>query len=261
MTNALQVFNYEGNQVRTVKKNDETWFVAKDVCDILGIKTEQIRRLDDDEKGLHKTQTPGGIQNMAIVSEPGLYNLISRSHKKEAQKFNRWVRHEVLPSLHEKGFYAVNGKQESEVIAILSEQLKVERAKNKTLQLQIDKIMPYSALGFVAYAMSGCITVQEGAEFLTQRGVKDMGCYNFYKWLRENEFLCKRKGSQWNHPTQKAMKDGLFNMEIGTNFKPATRITPRGMSKFSDMIVKETLPLIFAIESAERTERIKALTA
>ena len=59
--NEIQVFNYASRQVRTVEKNGEAWFVAKDVCEVLNLHTSQIRRIDKDEKGLYKIQTPGGI--------------------------------------------------------------------------------------------------------------------------------------------------------------------------------------------------------
>ena len=112
MTNSIQVFDYNAHEVRTVNKDGEVWFVAKDVCDILEMGTEQIRRLDDDEKGLHKTQTPGGIQEMSIISEPGLYDLVLRSNKPEARKFSRWVRHELLPQVLRTGNYSINLNKE-----------------------------------------------------------------------------------------------------------------------------------------------------
>ena len=99
MISSIEVFNYNTHEVRTVNKDGEIWFIAKDVCDILEIGTEQIRRLEDDEKGLHKTQTLGGIQEMSIISEPGLYDLVLRSNKPEAKQFSRWVRHELLPQV------------------------------------------------------------------------------------------------------------------------------------------------------------------
>ena len=70
MGSVLQVFTYKAHQVRTVERDGEVWFVAKDVCDILEMTVEATRRLDDDEKGLREIQTPGGMQNMTIISEP-----------------------------------------------------------------------------------------------------------------------------------------------------------------------------------------------
>ena len=109
--NALQVFRYKEQQVRTVERNGEVWFVAKDVCDVLEIQNSNdtvAKELDADEKGIEKIYTPGGAQNMTIINEPGLYALVLRSNKPEAKSFSRWVRHEVLPSIRKTGTYSVN---------------------------------------------------------------------------------------------------------------------------------------------------------
>ena len=89
--NGLQVFSYEGNEVRTVKKSDGTWWVLKDVCDILELTSPHkvAERLDDDEKGRSQIPTLGGNQELTVVSESGLYNVILRSDKPEAKKFKR----------------------------------------------------------------------------------------------------------------------------------------------------------------------------
>lgn len=92
---------------------DETgalWFVAKDVCDILelGNHRSSLALLDEDEKGVHSMDTPGGKQELTIISEPGLYSLILRSRKPEAKAFKRWVTHEVIPSIRKTGTYTAN---------------------------------------------------------------------------------------------------------------------------------------------------------
>ena len=109
MNNALQVFRYKEQEVRTVELDGEIWFVAKDVCDILEIvdSTTATRDLDDDEKATHSMRTPGGMQNMTVISEPGVYALVMKSRKPEAKQFSRWVRHEVLLTLHRTGTYSL----------------------------------------------------------------------------------------------------------------------------------------------------------
>lgn len=110
--NELQIFNYNGLQVRTVEKNGEPWFVLKDVCEILGIANPRnvSDRLDDDEKGVRQIDTPGGEQRMTIINESGLYNVILRSDKPEAKPFRKWVTAEVLPSIRKTGGYNSNAK-------------------------------------------------------------------------------------------------------------------------------------------------------
>lgn len=94
--------------VRIIERDDQPWFVAKDVCDALGIgnSRQALVKLDDDEKGVIQNDTPGGRQTVSIVSESGLYALILRSDKPAAKVFRKWVTSEVLPSLRKDGFYA-----------------------------------------------------------------------------------------------------------------------------------------------------------
>ncbi|MBR0252284.1 MAG: Bro-N domain-containing protein [Synergistaceae bacterium] len=105
---ALQVFTYEQKRdVRTIKVDDEIWFVAKDVCDVLGLAdvTSALRTLDDDEILIRKVCGIGSNRGVNLISESGLYTLIIRSYKPEAKRFRRWVTHEVIPSIRQTGKY------------------------------------------------------------------------------------------------------------------------------------------------------------
>lgn len=108
---AVEVFQFPttGQPVRTVLRDGEPWFVARDVAAVLAIADAKssVRLLDDDEKGVHSVHTPGGPQDVAVVNEPGLYSLILRSRKPEARAFKRWVTHEVLPAIRRTGRYEV----------------------------------------------------------------------------------------------------------------------------------------------------------
>ena len=114
MDSQLQVFDYHGSAVRTVEKDGEIWFVAKDVCDVLELTnpTEALKALDDDEKSSLRitegTSPRGGNPNMNIINEGGVYSLVFRSNKPEAKAFSRWVRHEVLPQLRKTGKFSVH---------------------------------------------------------------------------------------------------------------------------------------------------------
>lgn len=114
-------FVYQENQVRVVKIDEEPWFVAKDVCMVFGDANyrRSVSRLDDDEKGVTRMNTLGGVQNMSIVNEFGLYSLLFSMQPKKAnvsdekqrerikllKDFKRWVFHEVLPSILKTGSY------------------------------------------------------------------------------------------------------------------------------------------------------------
>ncbi|MGJ0393046.1 MAG: BRO-N domain-containing protein [Methylocystis sp.] len=100
-------FAFEDKLVRIVMLNGEPWFVARDVCDVLGLVhvAKSLSRLDDDERGVHTVHTLGGDQQMSIISESGLYALIFTSRKPEARVFRKWVTAEVLPALRKTGVY------------------------------------------------------------------------------------------------------------------------------------------------------------
>ena len=108
---SLQVFNYgENTPVRVRVMNGQTWFVAKDVCKVLGISNHKdaVSRLDDDERwGVGITDPLGGTQRMSAVSESGLYHLVFQSRKPEARKFRRWVTMEVLPEIRRTGSFNI----------------------------------------------------------------------------------------------------------------------------------------------------------
>lgn len=98
-------FVYQENQVRVVKIDEEPWFVAKDLCDVLEIKnpTQVINRLDADERAMFNIGRQGDAN---VVNESGMYSLILGSRKQEAREFKRWITHDVLPSIRKTGSYS-----------------------------------------------------------------------------------------------------------------------------------------------------------
>ena len=135
MTNEIQIFKFNDHPVRIVEKDGEPWWVAKDVCEILELHVgSSVRDLDTDEKGLHSMSTPGGNQAMTVLSESGLYRLIMRSRKSQARPFQRWVTHEVLPTIRKTGGYLTPEKVEEalcnpDVLIDLAQQIKSLRAQ------------------------------------------------------------------------------------------------------------------------------------
>ena len=95
--------------VRVVDHRNAPWFIAKDICDAIDISNSRqaISRLDDDEKDVISNDTPGGIQEVSIVNEPGMYSLVLSSRKKEARDFKRWITHDILPAIRATGKYEV----------------------------------------------------------------------------------------------------------------------------------------------------------
>ena len=115
MSNQISTFNFENQSIRTIAINNEPWFIAKDLCDAINISNyrDAIERLDEDEKGVALTDTLGGKQEMAVVSESGMYTLILRCRdavKKGSipHRFRKWVTAEVLPQIRKTGRYSQN---------------------------------------------------------------------------------------------------------------------------------------------------------
>lgn len=132
--NEIQVWNYESSEIRTVQVNGEPWFVLADVCKVLELSSPHkvAERLDGDEKGRNQIPTLGGVQEMAVVNESGLYAVILRSDKPQAKPFRKWVTSEVLPSIRKHGSYSVQSQ-----FADLSPQLQV-LIQMETRQKQIE---------------------------------------------------------------------------------------------------------------------------
>jgi prophage antirepressor-like protein len=109
--NQIQLFTFPGTNdgFRVFGTFDDPRFLASEVCNRLGIGNHHraLARLDPDEKGVHSSDTPGGIQQTAFVNESGLYSLIGSSRKPEAKKFKKWVNSEVLPSIRKTGRYDI----------------------------------------------------------------------------------------------------------------------------------------------------------
>ena len=211
---SVQVFSsQEFGQLRVIQREDgEPWFVAKDVCAILELKNPRttLALLDEDEKGVHIVDTPGGKQQMTIVTEPGFYKLVMRSRKPEAKAFQRWVTHEVLPALRRDGAYVASDGTEDDATlmarALIAAERTIERNKARIAELE-----PKALFADAVAASDGTCLVGELAKMLRQNGV-NVGQNRLFAMLRDDGFLGK-SGSNRNVPTQRAMEMGLFRIK------------------------------------------------
>lgn len=140
--NQLQVFNFSGNEIRVINKDGQPWWVAKDVCDSLEMTNSRmaIDRLDEDEKGVSSIYTLGGMQQLQIVNEAGLYTLILSSRKPEAKQFKRWITHEVIPSIRKTGSYSIPTLTPDEAMAIALQQTAKMMKKVPELESKIEQV-------------------------------------------------------------------------------------------------------------------------
>lgn len=250
--NNLQVFNYNGNEVRTIQKDGEPWWVLKDVCEVLGLSSPHkvFDRLDEDEKGRNQIPTPGGEQEMTVINESGLYNVILRSDKPEAKPFRKWVTSEVLPSIRKHGAYMTPQKIEEallnpDTIIKLATNLKAEREKRMELERQAEKDKPLVTFANSVSVAKASILVGELAKLLKQNGV-DMGQNRLFTWMRENGYLISRKGTDYNMPTQRSMEMELFEIKLTTishgdghtSLNKTPKVTGKGQIYFINLFLK-----------------------
>lgn len=212
----LQIFNSsEFGTVRTVEISGEVWLVGKDVAQALGYTNPQkaIRdHVDDEDKGVNELFTVNGTHGI-LINESGLYSLVLSSKLPTARKFRHWVTSEVLPSIRRHGLYAVDELLNNPDLMIQAmEQLKAERAKNLQLSEKVRQDAPKVLFADSVAASHTSILVFDLAKLLRQNGV-NIGGNRLFDWMRQNGYLVKRRGADWNMPTQRSMEMGLFEVK------------------------------------------------
>lgn len=230
--------------VRAVVKDGEPWFVAKDVCDALELRTDNLRAiLEEDEIDTVNPYTIGVAQNGGraplIINESGLYSLILRSRKPEAKKFKKWVTAEVLPSIRKTGGYMTTRPEDTpEQImarAVLLAQDAIKRKDDHIHQLEAEreKNAAYVIYGKSVEVAKGSKLIGTYAKMLTQGGMI-IGEKRLFALLRELGILGKT-GSRYNEPCQYHIEKGYFRVTTRTithsDGVEQTKITPRLLPK------------------------------
>ncbi|OYS21811.1 phage repressor protein/antirepressor Ant [Lactobacillus taiwanensis] len=250
MENKLQLFKFENQQVRTLKIDDEPYFVGKDVAEILGYSNTRDalnRHVESEDKGVVKLDTPGGKQDQTIVNESGMYSLILSSKLPTAKKFKRWVTSEVLPAIRKHGAYMTDEKAFDVVhnkngLADLLQQA-AEQLKQK--DIEIAEIKPKALFADSVATSHTTILIGELAKILRGNGI-DIGANRLFAWMREHGYLINRKGSDWNMPTQKSMDLGLFKIKEttinhsngSTSISKTPKVTGKGQQYFVNKLRK-----------------------
>ena len=254
MINELQVFSYEGSEIRTVQLGGEPWWVLKDICDVLELSNPSViaDRLDDDEKAkVDPKQYLGSRSNepATVISESGLYNVILLSRKPEAKKFKRWITHEVLPEIRKHGAYVTSAKLEEMIsdpaawIKVLTA-LKDERVAKQRLQLEAAQNEPKVVFADAVSVSSGTILIGELAKILKGNGI-EIGQNRLFEKLRQDGYLIKRQGTDYNAPTQRAMELGLFKVKETAithsdghvTISKTTKVTGKGQQYFINLFL------------------------
>ena len=182
-----------------------------------------------------------------MINESGLYALIFGSKLESAKRFKHWVTSEVLPAIRKHGVYAVDELLGNPDIAIKAfTALKEEREKNRLLQADNERMKPKEIFADAVATSHTEILIGDLAKLLKQNGV-ETGQKRLFVWMRENNFLIKRKGADWNMPTQKSMEMGLFKVKESTVNNPdgsvrinkTTKVTGKGQQYFINKFLGE----------------------
>ena len=254
MENYLQLFNFEGNNVRTLEIDEEVYFVGKDVAKVLGYARLQKAVNDhvDPEDKIEKivnisqsSQNRTKPEMTLLITESGVYSLIFNSKMPNAKRFKRWVTSEVLPAIRKHGAYMTDEKAFDVVhnkngLADLLQQA-ADQLKQK--DIQIEKMKPKAMLADAITASETSILVGEMAKILKKNGI-NTGQNRFFKWLRTNGYLIKRKGTDYNMPAQKSMNLKLFEIKErtivdgnSTRIVKTPKITGNGQQYFTNLFL------------------------
>lgn len=244
--NEPQLFNFKGQQVRTMTLNDEPYFIGRDLTAILQYSNgpKAIRdHVDADDKLTERIVLAGQHREVTLINESGLYSLILSSKMPQAKEFKHWVTSEVLPAIRKHGAYMTPQTIEKallnpDTIINLATQLKKEQEQRKQLQAENEQMKPKALFADAVSTSNSSILIGQLAKILRQNGV-NIGQNRLFAWMRKNGYLGTR-GSNRNVPTQRSMELGLFktketviNHSDGhTTVNITTKVTGKGQQYF-----------------------------
>ena len=218
----LQIFkNPEFGEIRTLEENGKILFCAADIAKALGYANPN-KAVNDHCRAITKRSTPisGKMQGINFIPEGDVYRLITHSKLSAAEKFEKWVFDEVLPTIHKHGAYMTPDKLEEvllkpDTLIQLAQNLKAEQEKRRALEVKMEEQKPKVLFAESVEVAKTSILIGELAKLLKQNGI-NIGQNRLFEWLRNNGYLIKRQGSDYNMPTQRAMEMGLFEIKETT---------------------------------------------
>ena len=224
-------FTYQDSIVRTIENDGHILFCGKDVASVLGYVNTKDALARHCKGGVKRypLQTSGGTQQFVFITEGDMYRLVASSKLPTAQQFEAWVFDDVLPSIRKRGGYltpeaTAEALTDPDFIIRLATDLKAERAKRAELE-EIRALEAPKVLFADSVATSHTtILVGDLAKILKGNGI-DIGANRLFARLREDGFLIRRKGTDWNMPTQRAMELGLFKIKESSHIHSDGHVT------------------------------------
>ena len=254
MNDLILFENDEFGKVRVVNKNGEVWFVAKDICNILGLSdvSMSLSRLNSNQKLLQTLFVSGQNRKIWTINEAGLYKLIFTSRKQEAERFTDWVTSEVLPTIRKTGGYVNNEDLfietylpmvDDNVKTLFKQTLEVIRQQNNKIKELNEKIANDEPLVEFANRIaksSDTIKVRDFAKIMCDNNF-NIGEKRLYKYLRNNKIVDSN-----NIPYQSyidrgyfVVKEGYIHTPYGSRLYRTTLITPKGQMWLFEKLRKE----------------------
>lgn len=250
--NELQTFTSAAfGSVRIIDKGGQPWFVGKDIADILGYSNsskaipQHVDEEDRQKQNLPTAQNGKLVAASWLINESGLYSLILSSKMPKAKEFKRWVTSEVIPAIRKTGGYIAGSENmtDAEIMAkaVLVAQSTIRQRDQRIKELESDvaAAKPKVLFADAVSASDSTILIGDLAKILKQNG-HPIGQKRLFNWMREQGYLIKRAGADYNSPTQRAMEMGLFKIKETAishsdghvSVSKTTKVTGKGQQYF-----------------------------
>jgi anti-repressor protein len=251
-------FPETAQHVRSVMIDTEPWWIARDVAEVLelGNMRTSLALLDEDEKGVHSMDTPGGVQRLAVINEPGLYSLILRSRKPQAKAFKRWITHEVIPSIRRTGSYNAAPREMTKLEA-LQAAIESERAR-LAAEARVAELEPAAHSWNTLASAEGDFSVGDAAKILSRDPSINTGRNRLFGMLHELDWAYVQNADHRYRAKQYAIERRWLSELPQSHYHPRTgelvldapqlRVTVKGLNELhkrlggTDRLQIATLP-------------------
>ena len=261
MNNEIRKFDFRGAALRTLTdESGESWFVAKDVCDVLGYTNASKAisdHVDSEDKLNNESLSSLGQRGGWLVNESGLYSLVLSSKLPTAKEFKRWVTHEVLPQIRRTGGYIPTSEADDDMTilakAVMIGQRTMEEQKQRIAaqQSRIDELQPKASAWDNFVDIPDALSVRDSAKLLSNLG-RPVGQTELFEWLDRHDWIF-RENKHWS-ARQSRINAGHLMMvpskSHGTHkdgtpfaFPPTVKVTRKGLALIARRFGEETLQL------------------
>ena len=262
MSNEIQRFEFKGAALRTLTdENGEPWFVAKDVCDVLGYTNASKAisdHVDSEDKLNNESLSSLGQRGGWLVNESGLYSLVLSSKLPTAKEFKRWVTHEVLPSIRKHGAYMTQQTLDKaltspDFLIQLATQLKEEQEKVKELEPKAKALDDFTNI-------PDALLVRDAAKLLSNNSNIQIGEHELRQWLVDNGWIYRQPNQSWCAASSRVRQGHMVMVSSrshgihkdGTPFAypPTPKLTRKGLALIHQRLSEQSFERVLDAEVA-----------